>query len=375
MVANLDIEASRDNVDSPPMIVVSHRPGDVFPLGTTSVTYTATDGAGNESTASFAVTVIDEESPVVSGIPANITLPTEPGKASAVATWETPTAEDNVAVTAFSGSHSPGADFPVGETTVTYSAEDAAGNTTIASFLITIVDDEKPVITGMPTDIVTTTDPGKSTAIVTWEPPTANDNVAVAVLESNHVPGSLFAEGSKITVTHTAVDAAGNVATASFAVTVIKFAGAAGFQDWLIAEGDDPTTDPEADMNRDGFANSYHYLFDVPLASLIKSDPRELVPSVDPGLLPNRAAFVVRVPDVLPPGVAVVLEATEDGVTWETLARRAAGEQEWQFSLPVLLETSPPMAGLETVAVGLGKTYRQAPVGLFRLRVALDDEQ
>jgi hypothetical protein len=142
----------------------------------------------------------------------------------------------------------------------------------------------------------------------------------------------------------------------------------------LIAEGHDPTTDPNSDLNHDGFANVYHYLFDVPLASLIQADPRELVPSVDPGLLPNRAAFVVRVPDVLPQGVAVVLEATEDGVTWETLAKRAAVEQEWQFSLPVLLETSPPVAGLETVAVGLGKTYRQAPVGLYRLRVVLDGE-
>ncbi|MDA0813980.1 MAG: hypothetical protein O3C21_16520, partial [Verrucomicrobia bacterium] len=163
-----------------------------------------------------------------------------------------------------------------------------------------------------------------------------------------------------------------NVATASFTVTVLKFAGAAGFRDWLIAEGDDPTTDPDADLNRDGFSNIYHYLFDIPPASLIQSDPRGLVPSVDPGLLPNRAAFVVKVPAVLPQGVAVVLEGTEDGVTWETLARRAAGEQSWQFSLPVLLEISPPVEGLETVAVGLGKTYRQAPVGLFRLRVVLD---
>ena len=160
-----------------------------------------------------------------------------------------------------------------------------------------------------------TTETGKATAVATWEPPTASDNVAVTVFESSHVPRSPFAEGSTITVTYTAVDAAGNVARASFTVTVLKFAGAAGFRDWLIAEGDDPTTDPEADLNRDGFSNSYHYLFDVPLASLIKSAPRDLVPSVDPGLQPNRAAFVVKVPTVLPQGVAVVLEATEDGVT------------------------------------------------------------
>jgi hypothetical protein len=70
----------------------------------------------------------------------------------------------------------------------------------------------------------------------------------------------------------------------------------------------------------------------------------------------------------------VALDGTEDGATWEMLAKRASGEQSWQFSLPVLLETSPPVEGLETVAVGLGSTYRQAPVGLFRLRVILDSE-
>jgi hypothetical protein len=363
-----------DNVEEPITITTSHRPGDVFPLGVSTVTYTATDGAGNKVSASFMVMVTDEESPVISGVPANLTLSNETGKATTVATWSVPTATDNVAVTEFIGSHAPGAEFTVGETTITYSASDTAGNTTTASFLITVVDDETPVLTGVPTDIVTATDPGKSTAVVTWEPPTASDNVAVTVLESSHVPGSLFAEGSRITVTYTAVDAAGNVTTASFTVAVLKFDGAAGFRDWLIAEGDDPTTAPDADLNRDGFSNTYHYLFDVPLTSLIKSDPRDLVPSVNPGLLPNRAAFVVKVPAVLPQGVAVALDGTEDGATWEMLAKRASGEQSWQFSLPVLLETSPPVEGLETVAVGLGSTYRQAPVGLFRLRVILDSE-
>ncbi|MCB1098771.1 MAG: HYR domain-containing protein [Verrucomicrobiae bacterium] len=363
-----------DNVEELITIIASHRPEDVFPLGVSTVSYTATDGAGNESSASFTVTVADEEAPVISGVPANLTLSTEVGKASAVATWVAPTADDNVSVAAFSGSHTTGTEFPIGETTVNYTATDEAGNSTTTSFLVTVIDDEKPVITGVPGDIVAVPDPGKSTAIITWEPPSASDNVAVTVLESSHVPGSPFTEGSTITVTYTAVDAAGNVATASFTVTVLKFAGVAGFRDWLTAKGDDPTIDLFADANQDSYANVFHYLFDVPLTTWFTSDPRELVSSVNPGLLSNRAAFVVKVPAVLPEGVIVVLEGTEDGYSWEALATRAAGEQDWQFSLPVLLQTSPPVGGLETVAVGLGKTYREAPVGLFRMRVVVDGE-
>jgi hypothetical protein len=49
--------------------VSSHQIGDVFPEGTTTVTYTATDIHNNVSTSSFTVTVNDTENPVISGLP------------------------------------------------------------------------------------------------------------------------------------------------------------------------------------------------------------------------------------------------------------------------------------------------------------------
>ena len=46
-----------DNSGTTPTVTQSHRPGDSFPVGTTTVTYTFTDMAGNQAQCSFTVTV------------------------------------------------------------------------------------------------------------------------------------------------------------------------------------------------------------------------------------------------------------------------------------------------------------------------------
>ena len=148
----------------------------------------------------------------------------------------------------------------------------------------------------------------------------------------------------------------------------------AGFRDWLISEGHDPNTDPDADLNRDGFANVFHYLLDIPLHQFVQHDPREVAPIIDTAVLARSAVFLFKVPETLPPGITVAVEVTEDGKSWTRLATRSSGQATWQFDVPVLLVFSPPVAGLESVAVGLGKTYRQVPMGLFRMRVELDGE-
>ena len=63
-------------------------------------------------------------------------------------TWTAPTAADNCAVNTFTSDAAPGDTFPVGTTTVTYTAEDIYGNTTTAAFNITVTDDEAPVFAG-----------------------------------------------------------------------------------------------------------------------------------------------------------------------------------------------------------------------------------
>ncbi|MGB0509718.1 MAG: HYR domain-containing protein, partial [Flavobacteriales bacterium] len=197
----------------------THDSGDTFPVGTTTVTFTATDIHGNVTTASFDVTITDDEAPAIAGTPADITQTNDAGNCSAAVTWTEPTASDNCGVTSFTSTHSPGATFAVGTTTVTYTAQDAAGNTTTSSFTVIVTDDENPVISGTPTDITQDNDLGNCSAVVTWTEPTAADNCAIATFTSTHNPGDTFAVGTT-TVTYTATDIHSNVSTSSFDITV-----------------------------------------------------------------------------------------------------------------------------------------------------------
>ncbi|MBK9420372.1 MAG: HYR domain-containing protein [Flavobacteriales bacterium] len=195
--------------------------GAAFPLGTTTVTYTATDAASNTATCSFTVTVTDATAPVIAGCPANISL-SAGGSCTAVATWTAPTVSDNcsgssIAQTAGLAS---GAAFPLGTTTVTYTATDAASNTATCSFTVTVTDATAPVIAGCPANISLSAG-GSCTAVATWTAPTVSDNCSGSSIAQTAglASGAAFPLGTT-TVTYTATDAASNTATCSFTVTV-----------------------------------------------------------------------------------------------------------------------------------------------------------
>src|SRR5207244_6283401 len=105
-----------------------------FPGGTTTITWTATDASGNTATATQTVTVSDVESPAISGMPADMTVSTS--STSAIVNWTQPVATDNCpGVTLSSDSHPGG--FPLGTTTVTYTAPDAVAHITRRTFNVT----------------------------------------------------------------------------------------------------------------------------------------------------------------------------------------------------------------------------------------------
>jgi gliding motility-associated-like protein len=196
----------------------THSPGATFNKGTTAVTYTATDGAGNISTCTFNVTVVDQTPPVITGCPSNITLAAG-ASCQAVATWIAPTPSDNCSLASFASTHAPGGTFSLGTTPVTYTATDGTGNISTCTFNVTVVDQTAPVLSGCPSDI-TIAGNYSCGAVVSWTPPTASDNCSIAAFESTHVPGAIFSVGTT-TVTYTATDGAGQTATCSFNVTVV----------------------------------------------------------------------------------------------------------------------------------------------------------
>lgn len=133
----------------------------------------------------------------------------------------------------------PGGTFPVGTTTNTFQARDAAGNTSTCSFTVTVNDTEQPTIT-CPANQTRNTDAGQCYATYTPPVPTWADNCAVTQLTwamtgattgsspatgINTVPSTQFGltgtTGVGVTtITYTARDAAGNTRTCSFTVTV-----------------------------------------------------------------------------------------------------------------------------------------------------------
>lgn len=196
----------------------THAPGATFPIGSTLVTYTATDGDGNSSSISFTVIVTDIIAPVISNVPSNITQTADAGSCGAVVNFGQPSATDNCAGVMLSSSHSSGNVFPVGATTVTFTAGDQAGNISISSFTITVTDDEKPTVTSVfAGDTV-----GPCGAAYTYPLPTATDNCGpVTITQISGLPsGNVFPIGITQN-TFRISDANGNDTTVSFSIIVV----------------------------------------------------------------------------------------------------------------------------------------------------------
>jgi outer membrane autotransporter protein len=174
-------------------------------------------------TASFTVTVADREAPVLVGMPANIARPTDAGLAAAVVNWTAPTVTDNQpgATVRQTAGPVPGSAFPLGVTTITYVATDVAGNTSTASFTVTVIDGEAPTIAGLSANLAFDIDFPATSRVVTWVEPTARDNVAGATITriAGPVSGAAFPVGTT-TITYEARDVAGNSTRSSFTVTV-----------------------------------------------------------------------------------------------------------------------------------------------------------
>lgn len=199
-----------------PTISCSPASGSLFPIGTTTVTCTATDASNNTSTCSFTVTVNDTEDPVAQ-CPANITVGNDAGLCGATVNF-TATVTDNCPGATISCSPASGTFFPVGTTTVTCTATDASNNTATCTFTVTVNDTEDPVA-NCPANISVNNDPGECGAIVTFNA-TATDNCPGVMISCTPPSGSFFPVGVT-TVTCTATDASNNTSTCTFTVTVI----------------------------------------------------------------------------------------------------------------------------------------------------------
>ncbi|MFN8153723.1 MAG: MopE-related protein [Bacteroidia bacterium] len=104
-----------------------------FTVGIGSYTYPLTDANGCTGSASITINSLDNQAPLISDCPANIT------QCGDIVTWTPPTASDNCTLISLTGDYTPGSSFSVGTTTVTYTATDNAGLSSTCSFTVTIL--------------------------------------------------------------------------------------------------------------------------------------------------------------------------------------------------------------------------------------------
>ncbi|MGE0636859.1 MAG: HYR domain-containing protein, partial [Bacteroidia bacterium] len=154
---------------------------DTYPVGTTAVTWTATDAAGNTNTCTMNVVVEDTEAPTVT-CPGDIAIDNNPGDCGAVVTFAA-TSTDNCPGETISFSPASGSFFPVGTTEVTATATDAAGNTATCTFNVTVSDTEEPSLV-CPANVSVPNDAGLCTANVTYTAPVGVDNCEPVLTES-----------------------------------------------------------------------------------------------------------------------------------------------------------------------------------------------
>jgi hypothetical protein len=207
--------SAADNCDPSPVSSCSVPPGTVLGIGTTTSQCDATDRDGNHNSCSVSLHVADTLKPDIDA----------PG--TVVTECASPTGTSVALGTATASDRCDG-DLPVtndapplfagGNTTVTWSARDAASNLGTASQLVTVRDTTAPAITAPAGGAFECTSPAGSprTGIGTA---TATDACDATPQVTNDAPATL-ALGMH-TVLWTARDDAGNAASASQKVTVV----------------------------------------------------------------------------------------------------------------------------------------------------------
>jgi hypothetical protein len=209
--------SAEDDVDGSVAVTCDKASGSVFPLGTTKVTCTATDAAGNNGDSSFTVTVQDTTAPAVD-VPGTITreATSAAGATASFSASASDAVDGSVATSCEPGS---GSTFALGTTTVVCSATDAAGNTGTESFTVTVRDTTAPVVT-VPDD-VTDEATGPNGARILYGDVSAVDIVDGPMNPSCSKASDTFFALGTTTVTCSAIDAANNKGTSSFTVTVV----------------------------------------------------------------------------------------------------------------------------------------------------------
>ncbi|MDT0677833.1 LamG-like jellyroll fold domain-containing protein [Autumnicola musiva] len=186
-----------------------------FSLGTTTVTWTVTDTAGNTATDTQEVTVRDSEKPVISA-GSDIVVNNESGSCYATILIVAASAKDNCAVLDPTGTRDDGQnlneEFPVGTTIITWEVTDDNGNAaTPVQQKVTVKDSEAPELPVV-NDVIWGCD-------YTVAPPKAVDNCSGEITGTN-TNATTFSSAGNYNITWSFTDEAGNTSNITQKITI-----------------------------------------------------------------------------------------------------------------------------------------------------------
>jgi hypothetical protein len=200
------------------VLTATQTPGSVFPLGTTPVTYTATDASGNAVFCNFTVTVNDTEAPAIASCTPNVVVSNDLAACGAIVSFAAPVYTENCTMGTEVASQLSGTFFPVGVTPVTWTLTDNAGNSSNCTFSVTVNDTEAP-IASCSNGTIQLDATGNASIVAGDINNGSTDNCGIASLTASQTAFDCSNVGSN-TVTLTVLDIHGNSSTCTSTITV-----------------------------------------------------------------------------------------------------------------------------------------------------------
>jgi len=214
---------------------VTNNAPSIYPIGSTTVTWTATDASGNTATCTQLVTVADNQPPTLANpgnqllnviantCAANYTIADPVSDNCTGATWGyTLSGATTATVTGIADGMGSGVlSFNAGETTVVLSATDGTNNAMTVSFTVTVVDNTAPSITCPATQTLTLGANCTATLPNYTSLATTGDNCGVQNVTQSPAAGTTVSGAGNMTVTLTVTDVNGLTNTCTFTVTKV----------------------------------------------------------------------------------------------------------------------------------------------------------
>ncbi|MDQ3140797.1 MAG: HYR domain-containing protein [Bacteroidota bacterium] len=213
---------------SQPIVTKSHNPGDTFSVGTTTVTYTATDACGNRINHVFTITVPN----TCCALPPKLNCPKDfigcptsgygPGW-TGHATATAPQPECGIPVVTYRDSILSTGTCPNERKLIRIWKAKFPNFPDIYSIChqtIDLFDRTPPVFTSCPSNFTVNLTACDLPGAVHWQSPVVYDNCGSVSIKSNYNSGHVFSPGV-YTIIYTATDICGNSKQHSFIITVI----------------------------------------------------------------------------------------------------------------------------------------------------------